>query len=190
MALITNVLVSNITNLSEARYCSGMGVQFLAFPLDLVDHQLFKDITGWVKGPKMILDISSSTQIPSSYNEYEADYILVREDQFNSLPSATSMLTMVKYKPGVTAKENLLKRKDQIAYLLVDDQNKSVLQNLATEGFRVLMKLEDETIPFLHELEAWPIQGIVISGRPESKPGLTDYDHLSSVLEKLEVNED
>lgn len=181
--------MSNITNLSEARYCSGMGVQFLAFPIDVVDPQLFKDITGWVKGPKMILDVSSSSQIPFS-NEYEADYILVNEDQFNSLPPDWATLTIVKYNSRTNQKETFLNRKNEIAYLLAESGSKEELQVLASEGFQVMMTLTDDTMHYLNELEAWPVQGVVLSGRQETKPGLTNYDHLSSVLEKLEVNED
>jgi phosphoribosylanthranilate isomerase len=189
MALSTHVLVSNITNLSEARYCSGMGVQFLAFPINSVDPQLFRDITGWIKGPKMILDVSASHQVPL-LNEYEADYILVNEKQFNSLPSDWATLTIVKYNSGSREKESLLKRKDKIAFLLAEGLNKSELQNLALENFQVFMMITEDTIHYLTEPETWPVQGVVLSGMRETKPGLMDYDHLSSILEKLEVNED
>ena len=36
-------MVGNITNLSEARYCAGMGVHFLAFPVDIVNPKMYQD---------------------------------------------------------------------------------------------------------------------------------------------------
>ncbi|MFN7260236.1 MAG: hypothetical protein ACK5TU_10085, partial [Cyclobacteriaceae bacterium] len=80
MTLKTNVLVENICNLSEARYCSGMGVQLLACPVAHVNPTLFAAIKSWITGPSMILDISESEEQPD-VNEYDADFILVNTDQ-------------------------------------------------------------------------------------------------------------
>jgi phosphoribosylanthranilate isomerase len=53
MALKTKVKAGNITNLSDARYCAGMGVDWLGFPADVVNPDTFKEITNWVTSLNM-----------------------------------------------------------------------------------------------------------------------------------------
>ncbi|MGV3539700.1 MAG: N-(5'-phosphoribosyl)anthranilate isomerase, partial [Rufibacter sp.] len=59
MALSTIVLVNHINNLSDARYCAGMGVEMLGFSLQegepgYVSPEAFKEISGWVSGVKLV----------------------------------------------------------------------------------------------------------------------------------------
>ena len=54
MSLKTLVKVGGVTNLSDARYCAGMGVAILGFcpepsRPDYVDLDKFKEITNWIK---------------------------------------------------------------------------------------------------------------------------------------------
>jgi len=58
--LKTKVKVSKVTNLSEARYCAGMGVDFLSFPVSSVDPKTYQEITGWVAGPLFGVEIDSN----------------------------------------------------------------------------------------------------------------------------------
>ena len=53
------ILVKNITSLSEARYCSGMMVDFISFDLnpespDFVDLKEFEEIKNWLSGVKIL----------------------------------------------------------------------------------------------------------------------------------------
>src|SRR5688572_29817671 len=70
MALKTTVLVNGINNLSDARYCAGMGADMMGFNLDEshADHlteDAFKEITGWVSGIELVgeFDEASATKI-------------------------------------------------------------------------------------------------------------------------------
>ena len=56
--LITKVKVGQVTNLSEARYCAGMGVDFLSFPIVSIDPKTYQEITGWVAGPKFGIEVN------------------------------------------------------------------------------------------------------------------------------------
>ena len=55
MALKTKVKINRITNLTDARYCSGMYVDILGFCLEegsaqYVSPTQFQEITGWISG--------------------------------------------------------------------------------------------------------------------------------------------
>jgi phosphoribosylanthranilate isomerase len=186
MALKTKVLVENITNLSEARYCAGMGVHLLAFPVQSVDPKLYQEITSWVSGPEMVLDLSGSIELPSTINEYKCDHILMRLDQLQLLDAQLTTHVIVRLKTNQDL-SYLIRQRDQISYLLADGLSETDIKNYSN-NFRVLVLDRGETD--LYELLQLPVKGIVLSGNNEAKPGLKDYDHLSFVLEKLEVSED
>lgn len=53
-----------MTNLSDARYCAGMGVEMLGFSIDetsdtYVDLKRFQDIRSWVSGVQIVAETDS-----------------------------------------------------------------------------------------------------------------------------------
>src|SRR6516162_4980549 len=76
--LKTKVKVGSVTNLSEARYCAGMGVDFLSFPIASIDPKTYREITGWVAGPKFGIEVAKSDL--EKMSEYDADFIHVTSD--------------------------------------------------------------------------------------------------------------
>ena len=53
------ILVKNITSLSEARYCSGMLVDYISFDLnpesaDYIELKEFEEIKNWLSGVKIL----------------------------------------------------------------------------------------------------------------------------------------
>jgi phosphoribosylanthranilate isomerase len=67
MSLKTKVKAGNITNLSDARYCAGMGVDWLSFPAEKVNPVKFKEITDWVTGPQFVLEAEALENSMSSF---------------------------------------------------------------------------------------------------------------------------
>ena len=65
MALKTLVKISNVTNLSDARYCAGMGVDMLGFSMDAdspdyIEPKKFAEIRGWVAGVQIVGETQST----------------------------------------------------------------------------------------------------------------------------------
>ena len=87
--LKTKVKVSKVTNLSEARYCAGMGVDFLSFPVSSVDPKTYQEITGWVAGPLFGVEIDSNP-----YEQYPADFV---EVPFESIDKICTMKILFGY---------------------------------------------------------------------------------------------
>src|ERR1044071_5737472 len=92
MPLKTVVKVGNITNLSDARYCSGMGVDMLGFRVlegqpNYLSPKLFQEIRGWVTGPKIVAEIyglTSPDQLQSIIENYAPDYFELNASEFEA----------------------------------------------------------------------------------------------------------
>ena len=78
------IYVSRITNLSDARYCAGMGVDMIGFVIDpndadYVSPSLFQEIMGWISGPKKVIQIPeiSHLDFEKIVNDYMPDILSV-----------------------------------------------------------------------------------------------------------------
>ena len=74
MSLKLKIKVGNITNLSDARYSAGMGVDWLGFRMDNIDPQTFREITGWVTGPRFVIEIHQPSDLNKAV-DYTPDYL-------------------------------------------------------------------------------------------------------------------
>lgn len=190
MSLKTKVIVGNITNLSEARYCAGMGVDFLAFPSHRIDPKTFQEITGWVSGPAHILDLTESEVIPDELASYSADYVLVNIQQLNKIsdPIQYPLIVFLKdLSEWLILKSEILSRKIPLSYLIIESKNMVAIDQLNT-GFSVFVRYDRQ-----HTIEAIlesGMGGVMLLGSDEEKPGLKDYSELSEILEALEVSEE
>lgn len=183
--LKTKVKISNVTNLSEARYCAGMGVDYLSFPAGAVDPEKYQEITGWVAGPQFGISINDSN---FSWNKYTVDFIETSLKDFFNQTDNTKYIIRLTPEEWTKQKENLLLRKDRITALdfnvsQLDTHSETILRESASH-FEVLVTKTDSIL--LNHLLALPIAGINLAGNPESKPGLKEYP-LAEILEQLEV---
>ena len=84
MALSTIVKMSSINNLSDARYCAGMGVDLMGFCIDPTKSDFltplqFKEINGWISGVKAVAEIETIpvAEAKDKLKDYKFDYIEV-----------------------------------------------------------------------------------------------------------------
>ena len=83
MALRTFVKVGNVTNLTDARYCAGMGVDLLGFPAientaNYMAPKTFQEIRGWITGPQIVAEVyglTSASQLDAVLENYRPDLI-------------------------------------------------------------------------------------------------------------------
>jgi len=187
MALKTKVKAGNITNLSDARYCAGMGVDWLSFPVNLVNPTLFKEITDWVAGPQSVLEVNTLADI-SLIEQYPVSILEISYQQIGLIePLSTKTWGIIlPISEWNSQKAELIKQKDKIEYLLLipDSLNLQVVNEIVSH-FKVLINQSE--LHSIDQLLALPIEGINILGDHELKPGLKDYEKLSSVLEELEL---
>ena len=194
MALRTSVKVGSITNLSDARYCAGMGVDWLGFRTmgnqeKYISPELFKEIFGWFAGPKVIAEvygIQTQQQLEKVLADYQPEFIELSLKEFSVLQTLTHpTILSVTYSEFQQQKEIILKQKDRVEYLLVSSETDPAHIIELTKEFSVLVKMSNQFKPELLEL---PIHGIALDGSSEEKPGLKSYEALANVLELLEVD--
>jgi len=191
--LKTKVKAGNITNLSDARYCAGMGVDWLGFPVEAIDPKTFEEITSWVTGPQFVLEITAK-QLPITISQYPVNNLQVAFDQIKELKSLTnqSLIVTLSITDWPKAKTELLITKHRILYLLLTRIGDSAVAANETlkeisEHFEILIDLE--SCPYsLKEVLEFSIAGVSISGNQELKPGLKEYTQLAEVLEQLEMD--
>ncbi len=188
--LKTKVKAGNITNLSDARYCAGMGVDWLGFPAESVDTKTFTEITGWVTGPEFVLEINTG-EIPATIAGYPASVLQIsyRQLKFNQMLANYSLIVALPIEAWAEAKQKLVESKSQIQNVLVTLSGDKALDlsvlNEVTAFGAVLINLE--ACPYsLTEILGFGVAGVNIAGNQELKPGLKDYTELAEVLEQLE----
>ncbi len=196
--LKTKVKVSKVTNLSEARYCAGMGVDMLGFPVgpghDGIDPQKYKEITGWVAGPDFVLEWTGS-EIPDNLADllspYNANLVEIDARHVKNVPFfEIPMIVVLAVREWGFFQSDLKAKKDRIAYVLVTGLKEShVDASLIGEIGREFPVLLAYGISKnnLDALDTLTIAGISLQGGEESSPGLKDYTALSEILEGLEV---
>ncbi|MEQ9442444.1 MAG: N-(5'-phosphoribosyl)anthranilate isomerase [Cyclobacteriaceae bacterium] len=207
MALKTTVKVGEVTNLSDARYCAGMGVEMLGFCFEseqekYVDPSTFLALSEWLSGvqyaseftsysaqkveeslalyePAQSIQVTNPALIPLLQKLETPIILLLDAGEFDSLGSLADVLQQ--YREDVLY--FLLENNQGVAHLTVDDTLQLAEQYPILLGFGVTAE------NVLSIVDNSAIQGISLKGSEEIKPGYKDFDDLADILEKLEVDE-
>jgi phosphoribosylanthranilate isomerase len=183
MSLVTRVKVGNITSLSEARYCAGMGVDFLGFRIG--EHGLaaqgYQDIINWISVPHLVLEAhrNPSITLEEITTQFPGHYIEINKDQLAWLDSAHSFIIYVSASDWSSVLARIEGKKN-VAFIELDPAGSDIP---AISTFPVIIKIDS-----MKELDVAmnsPVAAISIDGSPESKPGIMDYGLVGEVLEVL-----
>lgn len=180
MPLKTVVKVGNISNLSDARYCAGMGVDMLGFRVvegqqNYISPKLFQEIRGWVTGPKIVAEIyglTSADQLKQIIENYVPDYFELTDREFDSHQSNLNLPCIVS---GRTIAD------DKIEYHLIAEAD---LKNYVGSDKLLVRPSSSENI--LELIKSSRVSGLALDGTPEERPGFKDYADLADILEKLD----
>lgn len=203
MALNTFVYIRDVDNLSDARYCAGMGVDMIGFQLDTsqsnaLSVETFKEISNWISGVKIVGEFGSTPidQIEKFIESTELDFLLVPHtemlDSFAQLQKP--MILQLDLNSDMEEQLSAIKfSPHSIEYLLIvsnretlNPQDHSLIADLTTE-YPVLLGFginNDNASGVVDELQ---LEGISLAGSSEIRPGFKDYDELADILETLEV---
>lgn len=200
MTLKTMVKVGQITNLSNARYCAGMGVNMLGFVVDdgsefFISPELFREISGWVAGVEFVGEISGS-QIPE-LTGYSFSYLQVSDRALPEIVHASGYacifyINTANYVPEHIA-QIMEEQQKYVSYFLLEGLNPDILddaelERITTWAASYPVWLGSGITPHnLEKLLASGIRGIALYGGTESKPGFKDYDELADILETLDI---
>ena len=206
MALRTFVKINGITNLSDARYCSGMYVNLLGFCLDktsdkFIQPDQFSEITGWLSGVQFVGEFSHQSQpeILEILKEYPS-ITWIEYDRIEELQELVGKGYSLIYKMNLEEVKHIepevahkLSESGILFHVLSKDNELSaddleVVKKLAA-NCKVILGAGITTENVLHLIEECSLNGISLSGGDEIKPGLRDFDQMAEILEKLEIEE-
>ena len=192
------ILIRGINNLSDARYCAGMGADKLTFILDPalpghLDTQTVKELAGWIAGVELIgeFDQLSSFDINAIAAECALDAVLLRsprsaEELAEIAPPVFVELTLesaILAQPLPTSPVGLVVELPET----ISAETIAALRNIANQRPLWLG-------PGLHPDRArdlssqLPLAGLTFPSGDEVKPGLRDFDQLEAVFEALEID--
>ena len=192
------IYVSRITNLSDARYCAGMGVDMLGFIIDpnhpdYVSPQRFQEMMGWISGPKRVVEFSimETLNLDDVLAYYKPDLLhvpgsTVMNHDYMNLP----LVVDVAFENLLTFQSTLGGKSINLHTIVITHLPGAEMPTslLKSNGeYEVLLSLEKVTSPLKEILEKSGANGFALQGSREDVPGLKDYDHLSRILEELEV---
>lgn len=189
MALVTKVKAGNITNLSDARYCAGMGVDWIGFPAAEVDEKKFQEITGWLSGPMWVIELGHQPWPALDYPVQIWQCTLADLEQAlhlkGSLIVQLDIAQWKKAEPILRANKNRIEAIVLQSFLGDAKSDKQMVETIQTL-FPVLVDM-NSSYP-LTEVLSWSPMGIQLYGSSEERPGLKDYTQLADILEQLEAD--
>ncbi|NJM26270.1 MAG: N-(5'-phosphoribosyl)anthranilate isomerase, partial [Bacteroidia bacterium] len=124
MALKVKVKVGNITNLSDARYCAGMGVDMLGFATIKgaafhITADLYQQLRGWISGPSYVAQVAglqNAGALAEIVEQFQPDYLEVDLPTLEIIGNATSLPLIVKVaRSDESIREQLDSLRQQIA---------------------------------------------------------------------------
>jgi phosphoribosylanthranilate isomerase len=188
MSLRTLVKVGSISNLSDARYCAGMGVDFLGFRViegepNAIPAKLYQEIRGWVTGPQIVAEIYGITD-PSQVNgileDFKPDYVELGCEEFKKVGHALTLPFML----SVSNDEPLPPMSSTPAYIIVSSAVDNLTRFVPDHDVLIVVK---NTTELDQALTHTGVSGVCLHGSVEIKPGLKTYDELADILEALEA---
>ncbi len=194
MALKLSVKIGNVTNLSDARYAAGMGVDYIGFNINnssenLVKANTFKEITNWISGVGIIGEIGENH--PINKEEYPA---YLTETTNSSQLNEESILRFNVRKLSFAEIEDLFNPTYNVHFYILDlsanqvEDYKNELASLCA-NWPIYISSDFNEALLSTVVNTIKPKGIEIKGGLEEQPGFKDYDGIADVLEWLEEEE-
>lgn len=203
MSLKHFVKVSQITNLSDARYCAGMMVDLLGFNLnpehpDYVSPQKFEEITNWVSGIATVGEFGKMNfeSISKAIKEYRIDFIQLHDISGLAALKEIGLPLILVIEANKHLSENLEKAKRFHSFIkYISIVSPTVLSKIEIQSIEKSLTVYENDFIFIKGFDIQPDtvyylndiwHGIMLDGAQEDKPGFKDYGILMDVLESIE----
>lgn len=199
MSLKTFVKISNVSSLSDARYCAGMMVDVIGFNIDpttgtFVSEGDFGEITDWVAGVKFVGEFHGAgiEEIRDTVKRYPVDFVeiegvdLVEQVGLLGKP-IICRLTINSETDLKQLKSNLSYLDELVKMVLIRSQNPELFEKLDAQiGYYNgnIKLLKGYGIEAEAGLGSYP--GLELEASEEDRPGYKDYGQIMDVLEVIE----
>ena len=191
------LLIRGINNLSDARYCAGMGADKLTFLLDParpghLDTRTVKELAGWIAGVELIgeFDQLSAPEINAIATECALDAVLLRSPRSAVELAGIAPPVYLELPPDPAALAQPLP--DSVVGIVIElagAVTDEILTTLRQIGSQRPLWLGPGLHPdYARDLAGQlPLAGLCFPSGNEVKPGLRDFDQLEAVFEALET---
>jgi phosphoribosylanthranilate isomerase len=199
MPLQKTVKISNVTNLSDARYCAGMGVDMLGFSVDENSNnytipQKLKDIRSWVSGVQIVIETNApTTDLLEVIEMYNPDMVQTSDlELLQKLKKQTEkplILSIEANQDADTIFDICEKYSNIVQYFLLESRSETTLSGDWPDFLGLLSKQFSVLLGFgitPQNVLTLPCVGIALSGSQEERPGYKNFDDLRDILEMLE----
>jgi len=186
MSLKAKVKVGHVNNLSAARYCAGMGVDFLGFRMGDkgLNPVAYKEIIDWISGPELILEAhrDQALTLEDITSNYPGHYIEINKDQLHWLESSGHQFILFIEQSDLPFVMTRIEGKDNLKYI---ELSVDAIEDLTSSSpVPVMLFLRDPRwVELAMQLNVFALS---INSGDEERPGLMDYAVVAEVLESLE----
>lgn len=196
--LKTKVKISNIDNLTDARYFAAMGVDYLGFCCNpgsefYCSPAKIKEITEWVEGPQFVLEFSGwqkEDEIIELLTSGLAGNIHL--GVFADYKSEFSLPVFKDYIFENIENDNLdlfdfpvIRSERKMSEFNENDQNKLLNLLQTKSSFLDINFSKDELLSILDTFHPY---GLILRGGEEEKVGVKSFEDLDEIFELLEEN--
>jgi phosphoribosylanthranilate isomerase len=205
MALSSFVYISDVDNLSDARYTAGMGVDLIGFRLNPKNEsslrpERFKEISAWVSGVKLVGEFGDSTpeEVKEALTHYNVDYLLVSDEsqihEFTQFDKPLILRISINEETKDTLASTFNYCSGAIDYFLLEsgltklDKEEISFINSYSSQFPILLGYgvnKENAKTIVGKLK---LKGISLKGSSEIRPGYKDFDEMADILEVLEID--
>lgn len=213
MDLITNVKINSINSLTDARFYSGVGVQYLGFSFDkdneryLPTEQVFQ-IKNWLVGPKIVgefIDSSSVEDINTVAEKVKLDVVQVSfgfpKELISQLIIPVFQEIIIEHPSELDGLQTLLKTyPENVTCFIINlsdctcswesiSENKEILNQFIglAKSFELLI---DTTITSKNAktiLDLINPFGLSLPAGDEESTGMQSFDEVADLMEQLEA---
>lgn len=206
MALKTIVKVGSITNLSDARYCAGMGVDMLGFCFSkdsehYIDLEKFEEIVNWVSGVHIVAEFGQEEKEKTESILSKYDFDGIQSSNLETAKYWKSKNKKVIYNVDINSDEDMnsfqsvLSKYSIFDFIQINCTNETLVASLENElvswsqKINVLKSFNVSDEGIINDIQKGQFKGISLSGSEEEKPGMKDYDEIADILEAIEDDE-
>ena len=192
--LKTKVILSGVTNLSDARYASGMGVDFIGFSINPANSRYVtvaqvKTISDWLSGVSLIGELGSS--ITADVLDYKSTFIQITNESLVHDLDEPILALNINSANSNDVSISLQSNAADVSFFIVNVESDELnllqpqLHDLCNK-YNVYISTNFDNQTLAHVLGEINPTGIVLYGSEEVKPGLSSYDGIADILEQLE----
>lgn len=203
MALSTFVKISNVSNLSDARYCAGMGVDQLGInlnptDLDAVPVETFVELRGWIAGVSFVGEFGATPFEEIKRIQQKVPLDIIEISTINIVEKVHLLGKPVSVALDIWNNSLINELKSQLSYLdelatqvVISCSNPALFEEISEavqyyNGPVRLIKGYDITEQNINTPSNF--NGIQLMGSHEEKPGFKDYGVVMDLLEALEID--